>query len=293
LTLVASAAAMTADALINGPLWFFDYGMHGLQWGAKELFADVRNRLASAPDGQKIVISHLWANNSDAFEVFFLTSDERRFVEWGDIDSVLRERRGDVAPTTAFILTPEEFERALTSPKLDIHKGFSTIADPSGKPGFYIVRLSYTEAADAIFAAERAERRKLVNGLVTIGGLDVPLEHPKLDHGEIQFAFDGDLKTLARTLDANPARLTLGFPGGRSLAGVRFHLWTEHYLIKVKAVRADGEVVELTRGALTGLPPEPVELRFARAVEGVVRLELEIRKEGDEHIHLREIELLE
>jgi hypothetical protein len=35
--------AMLRDALVNGPTWFQDYGLGGMQYGARQLFTEVRS----------------------------------------------------------------------------------------------------------------------------------------------------------------------------------------------------------------------------------------------------------
>ena len=260
--LTSATIAMTRDALVNGPLWFQDYGMHGLQWGAGEVFGEVKRRLATAPRDSMIAISHQWANNTNAFEDFFLDSAERNQVDWIVIDDVLFRRRHEVAPTTTFVLTPEEFKRAQTSPKVSVDPGFSVISDPAGRPGFYFVRLAYTPEADALFAADGERRRQLVDGFVTIDGARVDVRYPKLDMGRIGDAFDGDLKSLARTLDGNPTNLVLSFSEPQSVTGVRFHLWTDHYNVDIRATRSNGEVIVVRGSYITGMPPEAFEVRF-------------------------------
>lgn len=291
--LTASTLAMTRDALVNGPTWFPNYGMHGLQWGATELFTEVRERLATAPPDTLIAISHLWANNTKAFGDFFLDPSERRKVDWIIVDDVLRERRAEVNPATLFVLTPHEFASAMQSPKLVVDPTYDVIHNPAGRPGFYLVHLAYTADADSIFAAEREERRQLVDDTVTINGIAAGVRHPKLDMGTIAEAFDGNLRTLARTLDGNPTDLGITFSAARPVRGVRLSLWTDHYNIDLRATRTNGEVTVIRAEHITGRPPETFDVLFDDVVADVVRLDLHIAKRGDDHVHMREIEILD
>ena len=291
--LASTSIAMTRDALVNGPLWFRDYGLHGLQWGSKELFGELNRHLATAPPDSMIAISHLWANNTNAFGDFFLDGDDLRNVHWIVMDEILRDRLWEVQPTTLFVLTPHEFARAQESPKLLIEDDFSVIPDPAGQPGFYLVRLAYTTEADALFAAEREQRRQLADAIVTIDGARVKVRHPKLDKGGIGNAFDGDTRSLARTLDGNPTTLVLSFPEPRSVTGVRFHLWTDHYNVDIRATRSNGEVVVVRGDYITGMPPEAFEVLFDDAIPDVMQLKFHVAKPGDVHIHMREIEILD
>jgi hypothetical protein len=289
--LAAATLAMTRDALVHGPRWFTDYGMHGMQWGARELFAEVRRRLAADPE-ERLVISHLWANNTNAFGEFFLNGEQRSRIGWGVLDDVLRDRRHEVAPTTSFALTPPEFARAQASPKLRVEPGWTVIPDPAGNPGFVIARLAYTPEADELFEVERAERRRPVEDTVIIDGAPVRVRHPRLDMGGIGDAFDGDLGTLARTVDANPGRLELRFSGPRPVRELRLHLWTEVYHLRVQATLADGTVVSEMVQADLRPGPGPLTFRFSQPLSDVLELDLTIAKAGDVHLHLREIELI-
>jgi hypothetical protein len=291
--LTASTLATTRDALVNGPTWFQDYGMHGLQWGAREVFTEIRRRLDTTPSDSVIAVSHYWANNTNALGNFFLGPEELRRVEWIVIDDVLRERRTEVNPATLFVLTPPEFARATESPKVLVDPEISVIPNPAGKPGFYLVRLAYTDDADSIFAADREERRQLVDDTVTIDGSTIAVRHPKFDTGTILDAFDGNPRSLARTLDGNPSDLVISFPEARPIAGLRLFLWTDHYNVTLQATQADGEATMVRTEYITGLPPEAFEVLFDERIPDVVRLDLHIAKRGDVHIHLREIEILE
>nr|MDX2437048.1 hypothetical protein [Acidobacteriota bacterium] len=291
--LASTSIAMTRDALVNGPLWFRNYGLHGLQWGSKELFGELNRHLAEAPPDEKIAISHLWANNTNTLGEFFLDRGDLRRVEWIVMDEILRDRLHQVQPTTLFVLTPQEYARAQKSPKVLIEDVLTTIPDPAGRPGFYLVRLEYTTEADALFAADRELRRQLVDGTTTIDGMAVGIRHPKLDKGRIGDAFDGNLKSLARTLDANPTDLVLSFPEPRSVTGVRLHLWTDNYHVDLWATRSDGSIVVVREGYITGMPPESFDVLFDDSIPDVVLLKLHILKRGDVHVHMREIELLD
>jgi len=291
--LTASTLAMTRDALVNGPTWFSDYGMHGLQWGATELFTEVRERLATAPPDTLIAISHTWANNTNALGDFFLEPGERQKVDWIILDDVLHDRRREVNPATLFVLTPLEFARAQESPKLVVDPNYDVIFNPAGRPGFYLVHLGYTADADSMFAAEREERRQLVDDTVTINGIAAVVRHPKLDQGKIADAFDGDLRSLARTLDGNPTDLGITFGAARPVRGVRLSLWTDHYNVDLRATDSGGTTTVVRAEQVTGGPPETFDVLFDDVVADVVRLDLHIAKRGDVHVHMREIEILE
>ncbi len=49
LALAAAQLAMLRDALVNGPTWYRNYGLGGMQYGARQVFGQVRRQLARNP----------------------------------------------------------------------------------------------------------------------------------------------------------------------------------------------------------------------------------------------------
>jgi 4-amino-4-deoxy-L-arabinose transferase-like glycosyltransferase len=56
--------AMLNDALRNGPLWFRDYGLGGMQYGAFQVF-DAIEQFTEENPGTRIIFSPDWANGTD------------------------------------------------------------------------------------------------------------------------------------------------------------------------------------------------------------------------------------
>jgi len=46
---------MLHDALANGPTWFSDYGLDGMQYGATQLFSAVKSYIKENPNAKLIV----------------------------------------------------------------------------------------------------------------------------------------------------------------------------------------------------------------------------------------------
>lgn len=71
LTVAFSSLVMLRTAVLGGPLWFRDYGLYGMQYGAHQLFAETIPALL-ARDSQTILrVSTAWANNPNSFVDFF------------------------------------------------------------------------------------------------------------------------------------------------------------------------------------------------------------------------------
>jgi hypothetical protein len=288
--LVAAGLTMSVDALTNGPMWFKEYGLRGMQWGAKEVFGEARELLQSDPD-LEVVVSHRWANNPDAFVDFFLDSGGAQRCRIASLEDLLF-LEGRIERTTVYALTPDEYERAKSDDKVEPSEVLRVIPYPDGRPGFYFVRLAYTDQAAAIFEAEAEQRRLPIKDTVSIDGLEAVVRYPYLDLGTIADAFDGDRRTLARTFDANPCVVEIRLDEPRLVSGVRLGLWTSSYTIRVDVVSDGGEVVTVTQAVPSDDRPVSTEVELPLPVTDVVELRLEIHKNGDNHVHLREIQLL-
>ncbi len=90
--LVVATSLMTADALTNGATWFRDYGMGGMQWGARQLYDELREPLVNDPE-IRFIVSHSWANWPNAFPVFFLGEPMCHRVRMGVIEEYLIDYR--------------------------------------------------------------------------------------------------------------------------------------------------------------------------------------------------------
>ncbi len=283
---------MLADALRNGPTWYTDYGLGGMQYGARQVFQEVAEHLRTHPDDQ-VLISPTWANGTEVLLRFFLPDEPR--VALANTDGYV-ERPRDLNEHMLFVLTPEEYRRALEEPKFGQVEVERILPYPDGRPGFYFVRLAYTPEAPALFAAEAEARRRPVVERLFLDGQEVIIEHSRFDAGRIQDLFDGDPFTLARTLEANPARLSLTFLAPRRLSGLRLTTGSMDFELTLRLVPPDSDQTITLRSRHVGLPPDPtVQVNFPDAPFEVQRLEIEVRdiNQGEPaKIHLRELELL-
>ena len=64
-------------ALAEGPRWYSDYTMGGMQYGAAQLFAIIEERLAADP-ATEIILTPNWANGADMFPRFFLSDADQQ-----------------------------------------------------------------------------------------------------------------------------------------------------------------------------------------------------------------------
>ncbi len=232
LALTAAAGWMTRDAILNGLTWYSDYSLYGMQWGGQQLSENILEFKQVHPQ-KRLTLSPTWANNTDVIMRYFL--GDPLPVEMGALDAhnnyFLPFEDGEV-----FILPPEEFAALKENPKFADIEVLEVLAYPDGNPGFYFVSLDYAAGAEAIFAAELAERQQPQIEQVEIWGQTAGVTYPMLDIGEIGDAFDGDRATLIRTFEANPLNLTLTFGNTIEIQAITVWLGNARSAISVELI---------------------------------------------------------
>ncbi|MEW5872913.1 MAG: hypothetical protein AB1894_26880 [Chloroflexota bacterium] len=278
------------DALVNGPTWYQDYGLGGMQYGGEQLFKVVKDYLAEHPD-TRLILTPTWANGPDVVARFFL--GDPLPIQMGSIDEYMNQRLS-LEDDMVFVMTPDEYVRVGRSGKFkDIHLE-QTLSYPNGMPGFYFVRLAYVDNIQAILDAERQARRQLQEDEMVVNGQIVKVRHSMLDMGPISAIMDGSPRSVARTLEANPFIIELTFPDLRPLSGL-------------SVITGDTEIRLLLR-LYPSLDAPPVEYVFD--VDGSIQdpggsvnlptvqffrilyLEITDLRQGDPgHVHLWELNL--
>jgi hypothetical protein len=279
---------LTRDAIVNGPFWHKEYGFGGMQYGAQQVIDEIEHYLETY-NNVHIILSTDWANGSDVLARFLL--EDPFAVEMAGIESFLTKKR-DLFPYYVLVLTPEEYEKALAANKFKSVQVEKTIPYPNGEPGFYFVRLAYTDNIDAIFSQEEAERFKPLYGSIQFDGMAIPVEYPRLDMGSIQNAFDGREETLIRTERINPAVIELTFPVLREVRGVAIHVGASIIRLTVQVIPESGaEPVEFSQEARTTIDTPVTELDFGQVILArTIRLEVLLLENTDfAHVHIWEI----
>jgi 4-amino-4-deoxy-L-arabinose transferase-like glycosyltransferase len=288
--LAAVGLGMLGDALLRGPVWFRDYGLGGMQWGARQVFGRVRADLARDP-GATVLVSPNWLNGADVLARFFLYDPLPVSMEV--IDGFMKERR-PLGPDTLFVMTADEYERAVKSGKFADIRVEDRIRYPDGRPGFYFVRLAYSDAFDRILAEETAERRRLAQTPVTIDGAPLVVRHSKLDLGDARAMFDDNPATVARTAEANPFVVEWEYAEPRTVRELEIGIGEadENVAVRLSESR-DAEPVTYTAKVRGTIQTPTVLVPFPRPTRArFVRIELydPDRVEPD-HIHIFDIRL--
>lgn len=295
LALVGANLALLRTALVDGPLWFRDYGLYGMQYGAKQLFAEaIPQYLAQNPDYQ-ILVSSTWANGTDNFIRFFLSSEEQKRVRMDGVGTYLFKKM-PLSANDIFIMTPAEYEQALGSPKFSSIKVEQVIPYPDGSPGFYLTKMAYSANADEIFAAEKEARRQLVEDQVIIDGETVKISYSQIDMGVAQFAFDQDDFTLMRGLEANPFLLEMDFPTPRQISRLEAEFGLVNIQVTVNLYATPEAKPVVYEGVFMNASGNaPVSMEFNQGPATVARIHFEflnIQSGDTANIHIRELQLL-
>jgi hypothetical protein len=288
--LALSSLSLLRTALHDGPTWYSDYGLGGMQYGAQQVFAAIPEELAKSQE-TRILLSPTWANNPDVFIPFFLNEAQARRVQMASVDGFLVTKR-QLDSSQLFIMPPDELERARASGKLVVHPPERIIPYPDGRPGFYFVRLEYVDHVESLFAADSLARQALVDGSVTLAGEQVRVRHSRLDMGRIRDALDGDTRTLFRGLEANPLVVEFSFGTAKEVTGVSLDVGSMEFAVKVEASPEDGGTPTTSSASFRNNPTDPhVDVALPHAVRAqTLRLEITNLHERDvAHIHVREI----
>ena len=285
-----SSLFITWDALRNGPTWFDNYGMYGLQWGGQTLFDEVKSFLRANPE-KEIILSPNWANGTDVIARYFL----------GD---PLPITVGDVAPYTlyelpldknkVFVMTSEEVEWLPETGKFTDVDVLNVLPYPNGKPGFSFISLRYVDGISEVFAAEQAERRQPKSAVLELFGQQVRAEYSPLDINDIYQAFDGNAATLIRSFEANPLVITLEFPQAVELSRVTALVGNGPSRLEVELSPADsGGTIRYSAQTDGFAQVSPLSIEFGQSVSiTALRLSLFSVNEGEPaHVHLWELML--
>jgi 4-amino-4-deoxy-L-arabinose transferase-like glycosyltransferase len=286
---VSANAFILSDAVRNAPTWSRDYGLSGMQYGAKQVFTAIDETLAERPRTE-VFLTPTWANGADVLRRFFFPDDAPIYI--ANAEAFLREKK-ELDPHMLFILTEAEYEEVRSSNKFQNPDVERLLPYPDGSPGFYFLHLAYSRQADSIFAREAEVRQKPVSDKVHLGDHDIVIEHPRFDLGEIEQMFDGDPFTMVRTERANPALFSLRFDPPMTIEGITLTTGSMDMTLSVRILQPDQEDPLRFSKTFQDLPPDPtVDLSLGEGPYDVSRFELEIEGFGMDdpsRVHIRDL----
>jgi 4-amino-4-deoxy-L-arabinose transferase-like glycosyltransferase len=289
LVLAVVSGYMLGDALLNGPTWFQQYDMGGMQYGAIPLFQQVKQYAEEHPD-LRVMVSPDWANGTDVIARFFLSDPLP--IDLGSFKGYEYRFNPDI-DRRAFVLIPAEWEALRSSNKFTNIQVDQILNYPNGKPGFYFVRAQYAGDVEQILEDEIAARHRPQEAKVTIGSELVDVKYSYLDMGTIDNLFDGSKQTLARTMEANPFAIEIDFSVARQVGGIVATVGSMEAEITVRVTTQDGQVKEYR--TVFRASPENLTTQIDFEEPWSVRsLHIEIRNMNagePANVHVSEIEL--
>jgi len=286
--LTLMSTGMLVESLVNGPTWYEDYTLYGVQYGGQDLFDDIKSLQKENP-AKKVILSPNWANGTDTIARFFL--GDPLPIRIGSI----QEFGNEVLPLdkdTIHIMLPNEYKWMLESGKFKDIEVIKKLNYPNGNTGFYFVTLNYVDNIEAIIEQEIVERRRPRESTITIDDQKVQAIYPLLDMNEIRHAFDGIDTTLIRTFEANPLRIELTFPEPKMISSVTALVGgASTRLTLTMTISGSDEVITRSSevGESTQVRPLTIQLDEAVMINKLVIEVLNINDGKIAHVHLWEI----
>jgi hypothetical protein len=292
--LAGTNVRMLNDSLTNGPLWFRDYGLGGMQYGGFQIFDIIDQYKREHPEA-RIIFSPDWANGTDVVARYFL--DDFSSIQMGSIRGHILQKL-PLDDNTLFILTPQEYDLLLTSEKLTDIQVERIIPYPDGNPGFYFVKMRYVDNIDEIFAEEKAARQALRESTLTIDGQEVKVRHSFLDSDfqdkSMALVFDQDPFTVSKTFETNPFVIEMTFPEPRTIEGFTIGIGSANVRIILRCYSEAGAepTVHTFEGQGTKNQPElSFDLPAATQVQ-VLQVEvLDLHAHEQAKVHIWELTL--
>jgi 4-amino-4-deoxy-L-arabinose transferase-like glycosyltransferase len=288
--LVAFNIGMLQDALVNGPRWYEDYGLGGVQYGGRQVFSAVQAYVEQHP-GAHVLVSPSWSNGTDVVARFFLPDNSPILL--GSVDGYFFEKK-PLDESMLFVMIPEEYKRVVESKKFTAITIEKTLNYPNGAPGFYFVRMRYVDQIDQILEDERLARKKLIQETITWGDQRVDVQYSMLDMGSVQNIFDGNPDSLARGLEANPLELVIQLPEPRRANGISVRIGGTPTRITVTLQVAGQEKAVVFQSDFAENPlARTVRMDFNQTLDvQSLRVEIESTRDGEPaHVHVWEISL--
>jgi 4-amino-4-deoxy-L-arabinose transferase-like glycosyltransferase len=280
---------LLTDALVKGPFWYRDYGMYGLQWGARQLLGEALPDEIRKRNPPAIFLSSSWANGADFLLSYFAPGKE---VKISDI-SQFRDYYRPFPEGTVFVLTYNQYKEIEDSPKFKPFAPDRILAYPDGSPGFFFLRLRYADDVEEQFKKEMEARRQLLKMTHPLLGQQAEIGYSAVDMGSGPELFDGNSQGIIRGKEANPYVVEIRFPQPQPLSSARIYLRDGNYAIKALVEGPNGPEVSHQAEYRSGSGKAPV-VEMPLGCPGAKRVRFEIygTDQGDiACIHLYEIEL--
>lgn len=296
-TAIAGALAMQGFhlldyALTKGAFWSADYGLYGLQYGARQLFAEAIPEFLRKHPTNRLVVSSNWANAPSYQMAFFLPSELQRRVRITNPGPAEVEQL-PFTQDELFIITSADLELLRKSPGLYPPKILGTIPTPDGQVGFYLVKLQYTADAPEQLQAARTLRRTLIEEETEAAGERIFVKHSRIDIGTVANLFDSNESTLARSAGINPFEIQITFPRPHPLLSLELTIDSHRLRWSVEAVDQLGKTLQQFSDSVESeASTSKVYVPVANLTRDIATLRIQVvNGTGAEpdYVHIREI----
>jgi hypothetical protein len=315
-TLVAGAAALAVtvtssfltlhQALTSQSTRVQDYGGYGIQWGSKEVFALVNQRLRSTA-GSRVMVTTDWTWGGHHFIKFFIGKQDlaagRVFL--GSLETVLKSRE-PWGPDLWAILSPAQLEYLRERMRLGSLMGAGSrvidaavtdqIAHPDGSPGFLMVHLREAPNIAEILAAERAAATRPTYSDMTIDGQTTRVGTTAIDDGLVEPVLNRAPNALVRFAGPNPTVIDVSYPTPRPVSSIRLVLGAGMWRVTARlSGQENGSSLEIRGAGEQDGPNSVVTLNVDGPPFQARRIVYEILQpnatEDDSTVHLYSLEV--
>lgn len=235
--LALSAMLLTRDVLTQSPQWIQDFGIDGIQWGAKQVFTKALELHELYPESH-IRISGGWTWQADTLKLFFIPDEYP--VETGNADLFLDQYKPEISDYF-FILNPEDFQKTTSNPVIGSYQLLEIIPYPDGNPGFYVTKLAYAPDAQKIMADRLVEVTRLFEENAYWLGQQVVIRHTRLQEGDFEKITDGDPGTFLKTDEVNPLIIEVDFSQPVLMGGINAVIGSEELHLTLELNTTEGQ----------------------------------------------------
>ncbi len=285
LLLIASNFLFLDKVLTDGPLWFNDYGMNGMQYGGEQVFGRIKEIRKKDPK-VPIVLSPDWANGTDVLARYHLGDPVP--VQLSSLNAYIQEQLV-FSDATIFIMPPNDFINVISSRKFEPMQVLDTLFYPDGKPGFIFAHLKYNKTAFYEFEKEKALRYSLEGTQVTIADEEEDAISSRLDMGGLQHLFDDNPITLIRSKESNPLVVEFSFAQPRIYHSIWLRIGGEATQLSIYVI-PEGSDTPLVNSISVGNDSQLRKVSVPLATgKPINRMRIEILSINDmepSHVHL-------
>jgi hypothetical protein len=257
--LIAANLFMLGDALTNGPTWYDNYGLSGLQYGGPQVFTAIRDYLEREPQTE-VRLFPSWFNGAEMLRRYFTSHDPR--VQLLNFDDFLASKT-DLTDQTLLVMDRASYQRLKDSGKfIDVQEA-QTLPLPDRSPGFYFVHARYAPDIDAQLAREREAREQMSREGTVVDGQLWWGTHSPLQQGALQNLFDGNPETWVQTRGSNPLVIDITLPESRRMTGLTLRGGSPDLDLVVELYAEGADQAGRYAGAFRQLRPgESIDIEF-------------------------------